>query len=123
MNKNNAHDHAHAGDELLLIESWLAFLEASRGHAVSTINKYRGYLKKLQLYLMEEHQGRLLLTNPEQLETFTGLWLHKKGVAPKSRHVIVAACKGFYKWLHEKEHIASDPGAQSSISQCWPEAA
>ncbi len=112
MNNKNAPDNATADDELLLIEDWLAFLMASKGRARSTINKYRGYLIKLQTHLIQEHKTLLLLARYEQLEHYTGIWLHKKGVAPKSRHAIVAACRGFYEWLQSKDHIHSDPSEQ-----------
>ncbi|MCW7553668.1 tyrosine-type recombinase/integrase [Endozoicomonas gorgoniicola] len=106
MNKNTE----QADDELLLIESWLTFLSVNRGHAVSTINKYRGYLKQLQRYLVEKHDNtRLLQARQSMLEDFTGLFLHKKGVAPKSRHVVVAACKGFFQWLVDQELAVSNP--------------
>lgn len=109
MNKNIEQNDALAEDELLLIESWLSFLLANRGNAPSTINKYRGYLKQLQLYLVEERDSSLFQANPEKLESFTGLWLHKKGVAPKSRHVVVAAIKGFYLWLFDQNRISHNP--------------
>ncbi|MGI9278235.1 MAG: tyrosine-type recombinase/integrase [Endozoicomonas sp.] len=112
MKNKNAPNNARADKELLLIEDWLTFLITSKGRSLSTINKYRGYLKQLQLYLLEEHKALLLTASSEHLENYTGLWLHKKGVAPKSRHVTVAACKGFYHWLQDKSHIISDPAAQ-----------
>ncbi|MTI15216.1 recombinase XerD [Sansalvadorimonas verongulae] len=66
-------------------------------------------MNKLQDYLAAEHDTCLLLANTDQLEAFTGLWLHKQGVAPKSRHVVVAAVKNFYNWARDKGLLSADP--------------
>ncbi|WP_067519602.1 tyrosine-type recombinase/integrase [Endozoicomonas ascidiicola] len=110
MNKNNESDNDQADEELLLIESWLTWLLTSRGRASSTVNKYRGHLKQLQVFLGERDRS-IFQADQKSLTEFTGLWLHKQGIAPQSRHVVVAACRGFYEWLHGQRLISDNPSS------------
>ena len=96
-----------------LVNEWLTFMEGSKGRAASTTEKYRGYLLSLQNFLHLQHDGRQLLqATPDLLEQFTGIWLHRQKVSPRSRHVVVAAVKGFYTWAKDKQHLPGNPAVE-----------
>ena len=77
------------------IDRWLKYKQFNQNRAGNTIVRYRGYLKSLADYLPDD----LLNATTEQIETYTGLHLHKEGFAGVSRHVAVAAIRGFYDYL------------------------
>lgn len=87
------------------IEAWLVYLETNRGRLVRTIETYRAALMRLREFLA----GKPLVdAEPDELEVFTGLWLHKKGVIARSRRPYISAVKGFYAWLHDKGHAGGN---------------
>lgn len=94
--------------EMLTVERWLAALVA-QGRSASTVSKYRQQLLQLQAHLVSEHGSSLLSAQSSQLEAYTGLWLHRQGVAPRSRHVVVAAARGFYRWCRASSLLSADP--------------
>jgi integrase/recombinase XerD len=90
------------------IDAWLAWLEGSRGRAQRTLEYYGMAIRRLHDYLKE--QGCALLDADEpQLELFTGLYLHKKGVVARSRVPYVSAVKGFYKFAAARGMCRTDP--------------
>jgi integrase/recombinase XerD len=78
------------------IDAWLEWLAGSRGRKPRTIEAYGSRDPRLHEYLKEF--GTRCRRRRSQLETFTGLWLHKKGVIARSRIPYVSAVKGFYKF-------------------------
>ncbi len=84
----------------------MTFKIANEGKSEETIRKYRGYLHRLIDFL----DGRPVLSaSNEDLETFSGPFVHQQGLSPRSRHALVAAVRGFYGWLFKKGKIRSDP--------------
>lgn len=90
-------------------EQWLDWKHHNQGLAASTINKYRGHLRKLADYLQVEHSTDLLGATADHLLFFTGLFMHEKGLSPRSRRGVVAAVIGFYNWAHDRQLIKSPP--------------
>ena len=83
----------------VVIDAWLEWLQHSRGRSPRTIEQYAMAMKKLQDFM----QGRPLLeADPVELETFCGLWLHKKGIVARSRIPYISAVKGFYKYAQAR---------------------
>ena len=91
----------------LLIDGWLEYMEASRGRTVRTIETYRTALKLLREFM----QGKPLIeADAAELETFCGLWLHRKGKIASGRKPYISAVRGFYAWL-ESEKLAKGNAA------------
>lgn len=87
-----------------LIDDWLQWLEHSRGRSGRTIEAYAMAMKRLREFL---NNKPLLDAEPLELETFCGLWLHKKGIVARSRVPYISAVKGFYKWA-KASRLVSD---------------
>ena len=62
-----------------LIDAWLEWLLHSRGRSERTIEAYGMALKKLREFM---DNRPLLDAEPVELETFCGLWLHKRASWP-----------------------------------------
>jgi integrase/recombinase XerD len=92
---------------LVLVDKWLEYKLANEGCAKSTAEKYRQYLERLSEFLPRE----LIDADETKLIEFTGLHLHKEGAAPSSRRAVVAAVRGFFKWLEENSFIEVNPAA------------
>lgn len=94
----SAENVAKMADEQV-IDDWLTYMEASRGRTMRTVEAYRAALNRLREYLAGKP---LIEADAVDLETFCGLWLHKKGVIARSRKPYISAVKGFYAWLKAK---------------------
>lgn len=81
------------------IDAWLAYMEGLRGRTVRTIECYRAALMRLREFMAGKP---LVKAEPNELEVFCGLWLHKKGVVARSRKPYISAVRGFYAWLRDK---------------------
>lgn len=91
-----------------VIDAWLQWLEHSRGRSPRTIEAYAMAMKKLQEFL----QNRPVLeADPVELETFCGLWLHKKGIVARSRIPYISAVKGFYEYARARHLVAGNAAA------------
>ncbi len=88
-----------------LLRTYLLHKEHSQGRSTDTVDKYGSYLRRLAAFLGE----RVLEATSDDPEAFTGLHLHKAGLSPRSRRAVVAAVRGFYRWLREKGHIPVNP--------------
>lgn len=88
------------------LDDWLIFKRSNENCAITTVNKYRGYLLRLDEFLENKS---LLEATFEDLETFSGIHLHKEGAAPSSRRAVVAAVRSYYSWLFERSYIKSNP--------------
>lgn len=91
------------------IEAWLTYMRSARGRSVRTIEAYRLALERLKEFLQQD--GRSVIdADATELETFCGLWLHKKGVVARSRKPYISAVKGFYNWMRSKGIVKVDAG-------------
>jgi integrase/recombinase XerD len=93
------------------IDAWLEWLEGSRGRSKRTLEAYSMAIRRLHKYLQEDGCA-LLDADQAQLELFTGLWLHKKGVVARSRVPYISAVKGFYKFAARRGMCRQDPARQ-----------
>ncbi|WP_299538252.1 tyrosine-type recombinase/integrase [uncultured Herbaspirillum sp.] len=82
------------------------FIRFNKGRGAKTVDMYCRHLARLEQFL---GQDGLLAATEEQLEMFTGAWLHKQGVQANSRRPYVAAIKAFYEWAKHHKVIAQDP--------------
>jgi len=93
-----------------LIEQFLEYKQRNEGRSEATAVKYRHYLQLLTAYFMDI-EGDPIGATQEELEAFTGLYLHRKGLAPRSRRTVVSCVRGFYAWLTRTGVIKSSPAA------------
>jgi len=90
-----------------LIEAFLSFKLYNQGKSENTISKYRGYLQRLDKYLIGKDL-QLLQASSEDLEHFTGLYAHEQGLSPRSRRAMVAAVRGLYQWCYKNKLVKED---------------
>lgn len=93
---------------LKLVNDWLQVKQLNEGKSADTVKKYRYYLTLLNEFC-EDQDIEPTEATPKQLETFVGLHLHQRKLAPRSRRTAVAAVKGFYAWLLVEDVIFRDP--------------
>jgi len=93
------------------IDAWLTWLEASRGRKKRTLESYGMAIRRLHDYLREDGCA-LLDADKTQLELFTGLYLHKRGVVARSRMPYISAVKGFYKFAAARRMCRADPARE-----------
>ncbi|MFG6440500.1 tyrosine-type recombinase/integrase [Roseateles sp. LKC17W] len=81
------------------VDGFLQYLQAARGRSARTVEAYRACLARLQEFL----DGRALLdAEPVELEAWSGIWLHKRGVIARSRRQYISAARGFYSWARRR---------------------
>jgi integrase/recombinase XerD len=103
-----------------IIDAHIIYLEHTKGHAISTVEKYRRYLVNLEKHLAESVPGKELLTATEDdLEAYTGFKAFKDGLSRSARRPMIACIKGFYAYLQQKRIRSDDPA--SSIPYPTPE--
>jgi len=91
-----------------LMGDFLSRKQFGQGRSARTVAIYRLALTRLDLFL----EGKAAsLATADELATFAGPWLHKLGNQARSRRTHVAAVREFYRWLHERNVIASNPAA------------
>lgn len=95
-----------------MIEHYLTFREVSQGRSQQTSVKYRLYLARLLKFC--NHAGiEPSSATPEHLEAFTGVYVYKEmAMGPHARRAVVAAVRGFYKWLEQKGYIKCNPSTK-----------
>ena len=81
-----------------MAERWLEFLSANMGRSDATVIKYRGYLIRLNDFLVTKGQDHLSCTQ-ESLDEFTGMHLIKQGLRAPGRRPVICAVKGFFAWM------------------------
>lgn len=91
------------------IEAWLEYMSVARGRSDRTIEAYRLALARLKEFLAQDGVS-VIDASPTELETFCGLWLHKKGVVARSRKPYISAVKGFYAWMRAKGIVKMNAG-------------
>lgn len=98
-----------------LIDRYIAWLKVNRGRAENTAITYRRVIELLLVYLDGRDPRE---ASEEDLVLFTGLWIHKRGVAANGRRPYIAAVRGFFKWLvangHAKRNAAAALGYPSA---------
>ena len=88
-----------------LIEKYLVWLEINRGRSPETSRKYKGYLERL----IDHFKDRAVCDlSRDELELFAGPVMVKAGLAGKSRCALIAAVRGFYKWLEREGHVKTN---------------
>jgi len=92
------------------IEAWMTFLGAARGRRPRTLESYRMALTRLREFLAGEK--RLLDVDAAELEGFSGIWLHKRGVVARSRKPYISALRGFYAWAHARRLVDPNPAVE-----------
>ncbi len=91
------------------VETWLERKLMNEARSPATVSKYRGYLVRLRDYLVNEQQVDLLEADADMLLDFSGLFMHKQGLSPRSRRALVAAVRGFYAWALKQGLVTIDP--------------
>lgn len=94
-----------------LVKKWLEVKELNEGKSPQTTKKYGYYLSLLSAYC-DEHGLDPLNICRKDLESFVGMYLHKRQLAPRSRRTAVAAVKGFYAWAFDNGHTSNDPAGK-----------
>lgn len=90
------------------MEHYLTYREVSQGKSQQTSVKYRLYLTRL-LKFLEQVGAEPNTATHDDLETFTGLYIYKEmNMGASARRTVVAAVKGWYKWLYRKGHISKN---------------
>lgn len=97
-------------DDKQAIDGFLQHLLASKGRRPRTLESYGMALAKLQEFLAGEKL--LLEANEVELEAFSGIWLHKRGVVARSRKPYISALRGFYAWARSRGLVRVDPSQQ-----------
>jgi integrase/recombinase XerD len=93
-----------------VIEQYLEWQAHNRGRSELTVEKYRRYLLDLQEQLQQAGK-HLANATIQDLEAFTGVEAHKRGISPRSRRPMVSAVRGFFSWAHSKRLVRSNPAA------------
>jgi len=95
-----------------LIEQYLTFREISQGRSPQTSVKYRLYLVRLVEFCAQAGIALHQVT-PDHLEAFTGPYVFKHmKMGPDARRPVVAAVRGFYKWLHAHAGVPVNPSTK-----------
>ncbi len=95
-------------ESMKLINHFCNYIETSEGLSIETSRKYRGYLERLDAYCQGEELTMLAATY-ETLEYFTGIHMHKAGLQPSSRKIVVSCIRKFYDYLAKRKLIKSNP--------------
>jgi len=91
-----------------LINDFLRQLQYNKGRSKLTIKKYKSFLDRLLAWSKKEDL-KFLELDIKNLEKFTGTFAHEQGLTPRSRRPLVAAIRGFYKYLLKNKKIQSNP--------------
>lgn len=95
--------------DLELVEQWLEYM-AGRGLAPSSLQRYRRDLVRLVEFLAQLDPPQSLVTIDRWLlEDYVGPYLHQVGQTPRTRRVVVAAIRGLFRWLWQREILRTNP--------------
>lgn len=84
----------------MAIDAFCDYLHMARGRSLRTLEVYRLALTRLGEFMQPRS---ILEADGSELEAFTGLWLHKKGVVAASRKPYVSAVRMFFLWAQSKD--------------------
>lgn len=91
-----------------MLDDYLQWLEHNKGAAVSTVNSYAGYLRRLSVFCVD--RGTSLETADRRvLEEFVGPVAHQMGITVGGRRPIIAAVRGFYGWAEKQNRLEVSP--------------
>lgn len=91
-----------------LIERYCTWKRHNAGAAASTVDHYGAHLRRLR-----KHAGKSLTKlTPDELEAYTGPELHKQGLNANGRRNVVAAIRGFYRYLLHHQVVRENPAAE-----------
>ncbi len=93
-----------------LIHEFATWLERNEGRSERTVTKYIGYIRLLQAWAKENGHD-LMRVKTQDLEHFTGLYMHERGLRPRSRRAVVSSVRKFYKWLRRRGLVRQDPAS------------
>jgi len=81
------------------IDAWMSYLQLNQNRSPRTLEAYRLALARLKEFMAGQS---ILEASGDELEMFTGLWLHKRGVVALSRKPYISAVRGFFQWCRER---------------------
>lgn len=92
------------------IDAFCDWLHMARGRSLRTLEVYRLALARLGEFMKPRS---IREADGSELEAFTGLWLHKKGVVANGRKPYVSAVRVFFGWARMKDllPVASNPAS------------
>lgn len=82
------------------IDAFCDWLHMARGRSLRTLEVYRLALTRLGEFMKPRS---IREADGSELEAFTGLWLHKKGVVAHSRKPYVSAVRVYFGWAKMKD--------------------
>lgn len=92
------------------IDAFMDYLCIARGRTQRTREVYMLALTRLKEFMQPRS---ILVADGSELEAFTGLWLHKKGVVAASRKPYVSAVRMFFLWAKSKKLLdEGNPAAE-----------
>ncbi|HOW56430.1 MAG TPA: site-specific tyrosine recombinase XerD [Smithellaceae bacterium] len=100
------------------IDEYLSYLLIERGVAQNTLESYRLDLHRFISYFAEKGKtdpGKVLAQ--DIIEYL--VWLKDKGLAATSMNRVLAALRGFYKYLLREKAIAETPLAHIELAKVW----
>lgn len=91
-----------------LIATWCDYMAYNKGRARGTVDKYRGYMQRLE----KHYAGRSLLELQDyEIRLWAGDICAKSGLAGQSRRAVVSALRGFYSWAVRARELQESPAA------------
>lgn len=91
------------------IDAWIEYLGVAQNRSPRTLEAYRLAVARLVDFMQPRS---ILVADPDELEVFCGLWLHKKGIVALSRKPYISAIKGFFAWATQKGVIERNPALE-----------
>lgn len=91
------------------IDAWIAYMEVNQNRSLRTLEAYRLALVRLKEFMGDR---QLLTADRAELETFCGLWLHRRGVVAQSRKPYISAVRGFFHWCRAKGVLEFNEAAE-----------
>lgn len=82
------------------IDAFCDYLVLARGRSPRTVEVYRLALARLQEFMGTRS---ILEADGSELEAYTGLWLHKRGIVARSRKPYISAVRMFFAWAEAKQ--------------------
>ena len=95
-------------EDLVLLSSFVDHLTFDKNLAEGTIDSYQHFLHDLARFL-EKRDSDYLAATADLLVEFTGSFAHKQGVSRSSRRPMVAAVRGLFRWLRDKQYRENNP--------------
>ncbi|MBL8387043.1 MAG: tyrosine-type recombinase/integrase [Hydrogenophaga sp.] len=95
------------------IDAFCDWLHMAQGRSLRTLEVYRLALTRLGEFMRPRS---IREADGSELEAFTGLWLHKKGVVAQSRKPYVSAVRVFFGWAKMKGLLPADRNPAAEIA-------